>query len=65
MPQRALQIDIKPTHHVNYKTSDGKCSRCRRTIQDEEVPLLIWLYDPNRMLIYCDDCTDKVLFKRR
>lgn len=57
-----MQVKIKPSDHVNYMTSDEKCSRCRREIREDEVPLRLWSQkDSNYMWIYCEDCTDEIL----
>jgi hypothetical protein len=57
-----MLADIKETDHVNIKTSDEKCSRCRADIGSEEVPLLIWDgKNFDHMWIYCKKCTQEVL----
>lgn len=57
-----IKVNILPTDHVNYKTSDEKCSRCRRPLREDEVPLRFWPEsDTNYMLIYCEDCCGDVL----
>jgi NAD-dependent SIR2 family protein deacetylase len=49
-------------HHLHYITSDNTCSRCRRKIPDDDIPLRFWpKSDPRYMLIYCDDCIDHVI----
>jgi hypothetical protein len=49
---------LRPTDHVHIRTNDRACSRCRRAIDDDdELPLMLWLGDGERMLIYCWDCT--------
>ena len=36
---------------------DETCSRCRRAIPEDEIPLLLWLPpDQTRMLAYCERC---------
>lgn len=47
---------IKPTDHWHRITNDGTCSRCRREIPDDEVPLMFWSDDGQDMLIYCEPC---------
>lgn len=48
---------IRATDFIHIRTNDGTCSRCRKEVPDEQVPLMLWL-PPNskRMLIYCEDC---------
>jgi hypothetical protein len=48
---------LRPTDHVHVRTNDGTCSRCRRAIDDDdELSLMLWIGDGERMLIYCWDC---------
>lgn len=48
---------IKPTDHIHVVTYDGTCSRCRKAIQEDEVPLLLWIPPKgNLMLAYCNAC---------
>ncbi len=48
---------ILATDHIHAPAYDETCSRCRRPIPDEEVPLLLWLPpDQVGMLAYCDRC---------
>ena len=48
---------IQPSDHVYVIVSDNACSRCRREIREEEVPLMIWAGREGTFLwIYCDDC---------
>jgi hypothetical protein len=57
-----IEIKILDTDHLHYKTSDETCSRCRRKLNEDEIPLRFWpKSDTNYMLIYCDDCIDKVV----
>jgi hypothetical protein len=48
---------IKPTDHVHHVTSDDTCSRCRKAVPDDQVPLILWFNDAVDMLVYCEDCT--------
>lgn len=48
---------ILATDHVHRMTNDGTCSRCRKRVPDEEVPVMFWLSGDD-MLIYCGDCLD-------
>ena len=57
-----MHLKISPNDYVNYKTDDGKCSRCRKEIREDEVPLRLWsLLDPNIMMTYCESCNEEVL----
>ncbi len=47
---------IRPTDHWRRGTNDGTCSRCRREVPDDEVPLMFWSADGHDMLIYCEMC---------
>jgi hypothetical protein len=47
---------LLPSDHVHVKTNDRTCSRCRRAIDDDEVPLMLWEGDGERMLIFCWAC---------
>jgi hypothetical protein len=49
---------LLPTDHVHVRTNDGTCSRCRRACDDDDdnIPLLVWIGDGERMLIFCQDC---------
>lgn len=47
---------IKPTDHWHIKTNDNTCSRCRKPVPDDEVPLMLWANGDNDMLIYCQEC---------
>jgi len=48
---------ITASDHCHEKTNDNTCSRCRRKIHDDEVPILLWSQkDNNRMWIFCNDC---------
>lgn len=56
-----MEVNIKESDHANYMTSDEKCSRCRKDIDEGEVPLRLWAQDPNYMWIYCELCINDVL----
>ena len=57
-----MEVTILPDDHLNYMTSDEKCSRCRKDIKDGDVPLRLWPEsDTNFMYIYCDGCSKEVL----
>lgn len=47
---------IQTTDHVHIDTNDGTCSRCRKAIGEDEVPLMLWSRGGRDMLIYCNDC---------
>jgi len=58
-----IGLDIRKTDHLHYITSDDTCSRCRRKIPDDDIPLRFWpKSDRNYMLIYCDNCIDEVVY---
>jgi hypothetical protein len=46
------------TDHIHRKTNDGTCSRCRKVVDDGEVPLMFFVGDGEDMLIYCTACVD-------
>lgn len=49
---------IKPTDFCHKETNDNTCSRCRRAIREDEIPITLWRdSDPNDMWIFCNDCT--------
>lgn len=45
-----------PSDHVHMKKNDRTCSRCRWTVEHDEVPLMLWLNDGRDLLIYCETC---------
>lgn len=48
---------VRSTDFVHRVTNDSTCSRCRKVVPDEEVPVLIWFGDDGEdMLIYCEGC---------
>lgn len=58
-PEQLAQMipgGIKPTDFRHVGTNDNTCSRCRKAVPEEQVPILLWLHDGNTMLIYCEDC---------
>lgn len=61
-----IKANILPTDFVHYMTSDDTCSRCRRAIDEDEVPLRFWpASDTNKMLVYCEACSDEVLMNAK
>jgi hypothetical protein len=54
MPKFTLMI--LSTDFIHHETNDGTCSRCRRQIEEGEVPIMLWPDNSSDMLIYCDDC---------
>jgi len=52
---------IRATDHLHIKTNDGTCSRCRRPVPDDDVPLMIWSDDGENMLVYCESCLAPLL----
>jgi hypothetical protein len=51
---------IKPTDHWHIRLNDGTCSRCRKEVPDDDVPLMLFGAADNEgdcdMLIYCEAC---------
>ncbi len=47
---------ILATDHWHRKTQDGTCSRCRRPLPEQDVPLMLWSESGDDMLIYCERC---------
>ena len=47
---------IRASDHVHVGTNDGACSRCRRPIREDEVPIQLFIDNGHRMLIYCNGC---------
>ena len=57
-----IKVNISIFDHVHYKTSDETCSRCRRKLLEDEVPLRFWPEsNTDYMLIYCEDCSPDLL----
>ena len=47
---------ILPDDHWHILISDDTCSRCRKPIPEDQVPLMLWSGDGSRMLSYCETC---------
>lgn len=47
---------IRHSDRLHVETNDGTCSRCRRTLEPGEVPLMLWLRDGEDMYIFCGRC---------
>lgn len=47
---------ILPTDHRDVGLYDETCSRCRKPIPEEQVPLQMWLNNGEDMYSYCCDC---------
>jgi hypothetical protein len=59
VPMEIAQIvpgGVLPNDHWHRGTNDGTCSRCRREVSDEDVPLMLWSKNGKNMLIYCETC---------
>lgn len=56
-----IHLDIKQSDHINFETSDELCSRCRKPVRDDQVPLRVWSHDGKHMRIYCQCCSQLVL----
>ena len=50
-----LPLGILPTDQAHFYTDDGTCSRCGR-VEEDAVPLLLWMPNKNIMLRYCYLC---------
>ena len=48
---------VLESDHAHVGSSDETCSRCRRPIRDDEVPLRCWEGDGTVMWIYCGGCS--------
>lgn len=48
---------IRASDHAHVGTSDESCSRCRRPLREDEVPLRCREGDGTVMWIWCDDCS--------
>jgi hypothetical protein len=47
---------IKASDHLHVGTNDNTCSRCRKAIEEDECPLMLWANDGNDMWIFCEAC---------
>ena len=47
---------VLPDDHWHILISDDTCSRCRKPIPEDQVPLMLWSGDGSRMLSYCETC---------
>ena len=47
---------VLPTDFCHVKTFDETCSRCRKAIPEDDIPLLLWIGDGENMYAYCRDC---------
>lgn len=47
---------IQPTDYRHLVQNDGTCSRCRKVIPDDDVPIIAWLHGGLTMLAYCEAC---------
>lgn len=55
-PEEVIPGGIKTTDHWHRGTNDNTCSRCRKDVPEEDVPLMLWANDGEDMLIYCGEC---------
>ena len=51
---------IFKTDRLHHITNDDTCSRCRRPIREDEVPLMLWPNGGWDMYLFCNDCTKRV-----
>jgi hypothetical protein len=49
---------VQAADHWHRRTDDGTCSRCRREVPDQDVPLRVWSPNGQDMLTYCERCLD-------
>lgn len=66
MPERTVQTQIQPSDlipggikhddHWHIGIDDGTCSRCRKPVPDNNVPLRLFSPDGNDQLVYCEPC---------
>lgn len=48
---------ILESDHRHHITNDNTCSRCRRLVAENEVPLMAWVGEEGEdLLIYCSAC---------
>lgn len=47
---------IKPTDFWHRGTNDDTCSRCRKEVPEDDVPIMLWANDGEDMLIFCEAC---------
>jgi hypothetical protein len=47
---------ILPSDRLHVGTYDETCSRCRKPIPEEQVPLLLWTNHGNDLFSFCCDC---------
>lgn len=47
---------ILRTDFCHVDTFDETCSRCRKAIPEDDVPLLLWIGKGKDMYAYCRDC---------
>lgn len=47
---------ILETDHWHVGRNDNTCSRCRKPVPDDDVPIMVFANDGDRMLIYCEGC---------
>ncbi len=57
-----IEVKILPGDYLHVDTDDGTCSRCRKVIPEDHVPLRLWKKsNPNHMWSYCEDCCGSVI----
>jgi hypothetical protein len=58
-PADIIPGGIRPTDHWHRRTSDDTCSRCRRQVPEDDVPLHLWKNGRTTdMLTYCERCLE-------
>lgn len=48
---------LRPDDHIHRTRNDNTCSRCRKPVPEDQVPLLIWI-SRDDLLICCGACLD-------
>ena len=55
-PDKLVPGGILPSDVQMILTNDGTCSRCRKVIDQEEVPLRLWLRGGRDLYQFCECC---------
>lgn len=53
-PDQFVPGGILATDHWHIGRNDGTCSRCRKPVPDDDVPLRLWKRGGHDMLTYCE-----------
>ena len=55
MPVIFPDVEIRESDHIHAHRYDDTCSRCRRQLEETEVPLLVWI-DDEHLVALCSNC---------